>query len=202
MSSEFQDWMIKNGIRHKVSTTYHPEPDGQKERKNRELTEMFAAHELEGTDWLTAAPKVQTQVNSRISKSGGQSPCFTVYGFQHKVSSTELLDPIPVYSDPAQRHYSAAEKLNCGKHSQIKYANKFKLFKVSPTWTGPFQVREYNTHNHNVNLDFSDFPGLSNISNKFHTSLLKPFTPNDDIHFPAKKLNRPRPVEEHRWEVE
>ena len=69
MSSEFQDWTIKNGISHKVSTTYHAEADGQTERRNGELTEMFAAHELEGTDWLTAAPKVQTHVNSRISKS-------------------------------------------------------------------------------------------------------------------------------------
>ena len=157
--------MIENGIRHKVSTTYHPETDGQTERKNRELAEMFAAHELEGTDWLTAAPKVQTQVNSRISKSRGQSPFFTLYGFQPKVSSTELPHPIPVYSDPAQRHYSAVVKLNSAKHSQIKYANKhrrpakyhdkgdelmlsnknlpadkFKLSKLSPKWTGPFKV--------------------------------------------------------------
>ena len=71
MSSEFQHWMIKNGIRHKVSTTYHPATDGHTERKNRELTEIFAAHELEGTAWLTAAPKVQTQVNSRVRKSRG-----------------------------------------------------------------------------------------------------------------------------------
>ena len=109
MSAEFQDWLIKNGIRHKISTTYHAEADGQTERKNRELTEMVAAHELEGTDWLTAAPEVQTQVHSRVSKSGGQSLFFTLYRFQHKVSSTELPHPIPVYSDSVQRHYSAAE---------------------------------------------------------------------------------------------
>ena len=50
MSAEFQDCLIKNGIRHEMATTYHPEIDGDTERKNRELTEMFAAHELQGTD--------------------------------------------------------------------------------------------------------------------------------------------------------
>ena len=60
VSAAFQDWIIKNDIRHTVSTTHYPETDGQTEKKNRELTEMFAAHELQGTDWLTAALKVQT----------------------------------------------------------------------------------------------------------------------------------------------
>ena len=72
MSAEFQDWLIKNGIRHEVSTTYHPKTDGHTERKNRQLTEMFAAHGLQGTDWLTAAPEVHAQMNSRVSKSRGQ----------------------------------------------------------------------------------------------------------------------------------
>ena len=184
---------------------------------------MFAAHELAGTDWLTTAPKVQTWVKSRVSKFRGQSCFFTLYGFQPKVSSTELPHSIPDYSDPAQRHYSAAAKRNTAKHNQIKYANKyrrpakyyeqgdelilstknlpadkFKLSKLSPTWAGPFKMLEYNHRNQNVTLDFTDFPEFSNISNKFHTSLLKPFTPNDDIHFSERKLNRPGTVEKDR----
>ena len=227
MSAEFQDWMIKNSIRYKVSTTYHPETDGKTKRTNRELTDMWAAHELEGTDWVTAVPEVQTQVNTGVSKSRAQSPFFTCYGLQNKVNSTELPHPISVYLDPAQRQHSAAEKLNSPKHNQIKYANthrrpgkyhetgdelmlptknllahKFKLSKLSTKWTGPLKVLEYNHKNQNVSLDFSDFSDLSNISNKLHTSLLKPLPPNDDIHFPESKLNRPGPVEEDRWELE
>ena len=54
----------------------------------------------------------------------------------------------------------------------------------------------------NVTIDFADFPDLSNISNKFHNSRQKPLTLNDDIHFTARKLNRPSQVEEDRWQVE
>ena len=213
--------MIKNRIRHEVSTTYQPETDGRTERRNRELTAMFAAHEVEGTDWRTAAPKVRTQMNITVSKSKGQSPFFTLYGCPPKVSSIKRPQPIPVYSDPAQRHYSAAENLNSANHYHIKYANKhrrpakyhekgdelmlstknlpadkFKLSKLSPTWTGPFKVLEYNLSNQHVTLDSFDFPDLSNISNKFYTSLLKPFIPNDDIHFPDRQLNRRGTVDE------
>ena len=80
--------------------------------------------------------------------------------------------------------------------------DNFTLSKLSPTWTGPFKVLEYNPENQNVTLYVSDFPDLSNISNKFHTSLLKHFTPNDDIHFTERKRNVPGPVTEDRWEVE
>ena len=115
---------------------------------------------MEGTDWLTAETNIQTQVKRRISKSRRDALCFTLCRLQHKVSSTQLQHPIPVYSDPAQRHYSVAEKLNSAKHTHIKYTNKdrrlgkchnngnelllstkhcpadkFKLSKLSTKWT-------------------------------------------------------------------
>ena len=87
---------------------------------------MFAAHELGETDWLTAAPKVQIQVNSKGSKSGVQSLVCTLCGFQLKNRSTDQLYGIPLYSDPVQRHYLVAARLNCGKHNHIKYINQHK----------------------------------------------------------------------------
>ena len=81
-------------------------------------------------------------------------------------------------------------------------ADKFKLSNLSSKCTVRFIMLQYNSRNQNVNVDFSDFPELSNISTKFHTSLLKPFTRNDEIYLPESELNRPGPVEEDRWEVE
>ena len=169
---------------------------------------MFVAHELEGPDELTAQPKIQIQVNCRLSKYRGQLPFFTLHGFYHKVRSTELRHPILVRLDLLRRYYSAAEKLNSVKVSKIKYANhyrrpgkyhekrdelmlftknfradKVKMYKLSIHWTGTFEVLKQNHQNQNVTLDFSNFTDLSNISNQFHASLLKTFTPHDDIYF-------------------
>ena len=81
-------------------------------------------------------------------------------------------------------------------------ADKLKLSKLSTKWTGPSNVLQYNPQNQNVTVDFTDLPDLIHISNKLHTSLLKPFIRNDDIHFPQRQLHRPGPVEEDRWQVE
>ena len=59
MLDKFQEWLQVNRVRHKVTSTYHPESDGQTERKNKEISEMFAAAQLEGDAWITAAPKIQ-----------------------------------------------------------------------------------------------------------------------------------------------
>ena len=148
-------------------------------------------------------------MNAIVRKSRGQSPFFTHCGSQPKVSSTELQHAIPVSSDPALRHYSVAEKLNSAKDNQIKYdtqhrrpakchekadklmlstknlpADEFKLSNLLPKWIGPLKGLQYNHRNQHVTLDFTDVPELSNIRNKFDTTLLKPFIPNDDIRFP------------------
>ena len=66
---------------------------------------MFTAAQLEGDDWITAAPKIQAKVNARQNKSRGESTFFTLYGFQPKLCSSELPHPILIHSDPAKRFY-------------------------------------------------------------------------------------------------
>ena len=50
MSGKLQEWLQVNGVRHKVTSTYHLELDEQTERKNKEISEMFAGAQLEGDD--------------------------------------------------------------------------------------------------------------------------------------------------------
>ena len=226
MSSKFQEWLEVNGVRHKVTSTYQPESDGQTERKNKEISEIFVAAQLEGDDWITAAPKIQAKVNARQNKSRGESPFFILYGFQPKLSCSQLPHPIPIYSDPAKRFYQAAEKLTKAKDDQIIQSNKhrreapyykindqvilstknlpaaFHHSKLAPKWIGRFKITNFIPCRQNVILDLSELPDLQSIVDSLHTLLIKSYIPNKDEKFPTRKLDKPDPVEEDKWEVE
>ena len=50
ISGKFPEWLQIKRLRHKVTSTYHTESDGHTEGKNEEISEMFAAAQLEGDD--------------------------------------------------------------------------------------------------------------------------------------------------------
>ena len=74
---------------------------------------------LHYNDCITAAPKIHAIVNARQNKSRRESTFFTLYGFQAKLSSSELPQPVPIYCDPTKRFHQAAEKLTKAKYDQI-----------------------------------------------------------------------------------
>src|SRR5438445_11203905 len=107
MSRVFQDWVSDNGILRNVGSTYYPQTDGASERKNKSIIPMFAAKKLEhGMNWVSAAPSVQTEINTRISISRKRTPFHSVFSYNPKVGHCILLHPIPVYSARAERRYT------------------------------------------------------------------------------------------------
>ena len=87
---------------------------------------MFIAEKAKGVNWVKAAPKVQTQVNARISGPRKNSSFFSLYGFQLKLAASPLLHTIPIYSNPTQIHYQLGQNLTEPKLQQITSANKSK----------------------------------------------------------------------------
>ena len=73
--------------------------------------------------------------------------------------------------------------------------------KLKPKWLGPFTVTAANYQRRNYSLDLSTELGLNLIYNTFHVNKLKSYTPNNDKEFPGRKLEKPGPVEDDRWEV-
>ena len=53
-----------------------------------------------------------------------------------------------------------------------------------PRYDGPWEIIEARTETSSYK---SKLPNSTNIFPTFHTSQIKPFTPNDDEHFPSRK---------------
>jgi len=187
---------------------------------------MFVIEESNGNNWVKAAPRVQTQVNARISGLRGKSPFQSLYGFNPKLAAAQLPHPIPIYLDPTQEYYQLAENLTKAKKQQLEQANKnrrpapeykvgdlvllstqnltpySKETKLHFKWIGPFPITQVNKWKQSYHLDVSEYPELSRITPVFHTNLLKPYTPNDNIKFPSRSLKRPEAVEGQWYKVE
>jgi len=187
---------------------------------------MFIAEQAQEVNWVKVAPKIQTQVNARISEPRKNSPFFLMYGFNPKLAASPLPHPIPIYANPTKLHYQLGNNLTVTKLNQITSANKnrrpatpyeegelvmvstknfpshFNTSKLHYPWIGPVPVIKANNIRQTYTLDLSDYPELSKIIPTFHTSLIKPYQPNDDNKFPTRKLGQPGPVEKGRYEVE
>ncbi|GAA5827029.1 hypothetical protein JCM10212_006531, partial [Sporobolomyces blumeae] len=77
--------------------------------------------------------------------------------------------------------------------------------KFVPRYLGPFTVTAANHAKSTYSLDL---PPHLRIHNKFHSSKLRPYFPNDDVRFPARSLLRPPPIvpavdgAEEEWSIE
>jgi hypothetical protein len=64
---------------------------------------------------------------------------------------------------------------------------KSRACKLAPKYIGPFRVTDANPGTSNYTLDLSDELKARNIHPNFHSSLLRPYEPNDDAIFPNRE---------------
>ncbi|MBW0487615.1 hypothetical protein O181_027330 [Austropuccinia psidii MF-1] len=79
-----------------LSTAYHPEPDGQKERVNQILEQylwMYVSYHKD--DWNTWLPLAEFAYNNSDHSSTEQSPFFTVYGRDPHFDSVHITKDTP-----------------------------------------------------------------------------------------------------------
>jgi transposase InsO family protein len=74
-------WQL--GIEHAMSTSFHPQTNGQKEQTNKEVTKylhMFCNEEQD--DWAKILPITEFAYNSHVHSASGSSPFELLYGYQ------------------------------------------------------------------------------------------------------------------------
>ena len=69
------------GIKHKLSTAFHPQTDGQTERSNQSL-EAYLRHYVNYAqdNWVSLLPMAQIALNNNASETTGQTPFFANHG--------------------------------------------------------------------------------------------------------------------------
>ena len=72
-----------------MSTSDHPETDGQTERVNRVLEEILRGYVQSFTDWSEFLPMVEFAINNSVHESTTHTPYF-VNGLRHPHLTTHL----------------------------------------------------------------------------------------------------------------
>ncbi|KAG7675040.1 hypothetical protein KSW81_002547 [Nannochloris sp. 'desiccata'] len=68
------------GIKHKLSTAYHPQTDGQSEITVRIVVDMLRTLHQEYPNWVQILPAVEFAINNSKNVSTGKTPFFLCYG--------------------------------------------------------------------------------------------------------------------------
>ncbi len=71
----------KTGTHLGMTSSYHPQTDGQTERANKTIEEMLRSYvQTNGSDWDKYLPALEFAYNSSIHATTGFSPFFLTYG--------------------------------------------------------------------------------------------------------------------------
>lgn len=212
------------GIKHKLSTSYHPQTDGQTERANQTL-EQYLRHYVNyaQTNWASLLPMAQLALNNQQSDTTKTTPFFANFGKHPHLFGEQLEHPqaekAMIASEDLKKVHEnlrtailESQKRITGPHNakrkmapQLKRGDKVYLLtknlrtrrttkKLDQVKVGPFLIDEPKGP---VNYRLK-LPADAKIHPVFHVSMLEPA----DAETPCQETFHFQPEEENEFEVE
>ena len=119
------------GTQLRISTSYHPQTDGQSERTIQTLEDMLRAYILEeGGDWSKCLPLAEFAYNNSYHTSIGMAPYETLYGRRCRTpvcwveTGEKLLLGPELVQETTNRIKLLKEKLKTAQDRQKSYADR------------------------------------------------------------------------------
>ncbi|MBW0551449.1 hypothetical protein O181_091164 [Austropuccinia psidii MF-1] len=182
-----------------LSTTYHPETDGQTERVNQILEQYLCFYvSYHQDDWNTWLPLAEFAYNKSYHSSTKQSALFTVDGRDPQFYSAHITQDTPsgklsTKIQSVQQYFKRELEVSMDRFkryadnsratppvftpggmvwlSSKKIKSTRPTKKLSKRWLGPFQIlKKVSTHSYHLNLP-SQWRSINPV---FHISLLEP----------------------------
>lgn len=222
----FQEWCQLLEIKSSMSTTYHPQTDGQTERVNQTLEQYLRAYvDYQKTDWSWLLHSAEFAYNNATHESTKESPFFLEYGRHPRagpeptdVQAPSTLTEVSTKRFEAQEQAKAALALAAERIKwyydkniqKVPFSVGDKVMldlrdyqtsgrKLNPCYEGPFEIIE-KLSEVTFRLKWPD--RLNKIHPVFHASKLVPYTQSE---IPGQKpvLPPPEMINGHKeWEVE
>ena len=83
--------MERSGTKHRTSTAFHPQTDGQTERMNQTLEQYLRCFiNYKQDDWVEHLPIAQYAYNSAIHEATSMTPFYANYGFEPEITRHAL----------------------------------------------------------------------------------------------------------------
>ena len=137
-STFWQTLLAKLGAKSKLSTSFHPQTDGQTERTNQTLEQylrIFSNHPQD--NWVELLPMAQFAYNSSKSSTTGKTPFYANYGYEPTAyrETAPTTNGIQGINEKASRkveelrslHDKLREKIAQGNEKMAQQANKKRI---------------------------------------------------------------------------
>ena len=121
-------------IERKMSSSYHPQTDGQTEIINRQIEQMircYISHKMD--NWEEILPLLEFAYNDSVSQSTSFTPFYLNLGYDP--SSTSFIGPLPSCSVPTSSEFvehlrtvisAAKDSLEAARERAVRYANRHR----------------------------------------------------------------------------
>lgn len=121
------------GVKHKLSTAFHPQTDGQTERLNQTLEQYLRCYvNYDQDNWAELLPAAQFAYNSAYQESTKVSPFFANYGFEPEVNKEPRTGPLAekailTVETLQSLHEEMRQQLEFIRQRMAKYYNQGRL---------------------------------------------------------------------------
>jgi transposase InsO family protein len=203
VSGMYSELMQRLGVRRKLSTSSHPQTDGQTERTNQTVQIALRHYcTVDHSSWAEMLPQIQFAINARSSRATNLSPFFVAFGREPRSAIDALLraGPADYQNEAADAFATRMRNIHAHVQDAMAAAQRAMAAQYDRHHRGvaPFSVGDQVLLSHNdLMRNTATNANTDARSQKFLPRFLGPFSVLQKMSDHAFKIDLPRHLRFH-----